>query len=87
MGHTSQIKLQKILTKQKHAVQTMFNVNTETHARVLFQELNAQVLTIMQRIKTTSAVRFSTYFQPINLYMKQDFLNTILSNPMLSQIM
>ena len=33
---TSQIKLQKILTKKKHAVRIMFNVNKEIHARALF---------------------------------------------------
>ena len=37
---TRQIKLKKILIKQKHVIQIMFQVNEETRARPSFQELN-----------------------------------------------
>ena len=37
---TRQIKLKKILIKQKHVIRIMFQVNEETRARRSFQELN-----------------------------------------------
>ena len=37
---TRQIKLKKILIKQKHVIRIMFQVNEETRARPSFQELN-----------------------------------------------
>ena len=68
--------LKKIQSRGKHAVQIVFNVNKKTHARPLFQEINAvniyqinllQVLVFMQRIKiSTFPMVFLTYFQPIN---------------------
>ena len=73
---SSQTKLKKMLTKQRHVAQVIFNVNKETSTRPLFKELNAlniyqinllQVLIFMQRVKTSKSPRvFSTYFQPIN---------------------
>ena len=73
---TSQKKLEKLLTKQRYAVPPIFNVNKETHARPLFQELNfpniyqinlLPLLIFMQRIKvSTSPTEFYTYLQPIN---------------------
>ena len=38
---TNQTKLTKILTKQKHVVRIIFDINKQTHARPLFKELNA----------------------------------------------
>ena len=38
---SSQTKLKKLLTKQKHALRIIFNVNYETSSKPLFQELNA----------------------------------------------
>ena len=66
--------LKKILTKQKHTIRIIFNVNKETYTRPLFQESNAlniyqinllQVLIFMQKIKTSISPRlFFNYFQP-----------------------
>ena len=37
---TRQIKLKKILIKEKHAIRIIFQINEETRARSSFQELN-----------------------------------------------
>ena len=62
--------------KKKHTFRTQFNVNKETHAKPLLQELNAfnvyqisllQVHVFIKGVETaTSRKVFSTYFQLIN---------------------
>ena len=57
---TSQIKLKKILTKQKHAICIIFHEEKEAHARPLLKETHAlnfyqinilQILTFTQKVK------------------------------------
>ena len=90
---TRQIKLKKILIKQKHVIRIMFQVNEETRARPSFQELNTLEICQINLssysvfIKSSYSCRKSEDLHPLQYFlatlklltmcMKPDFLNII----------